>query len=121
QMNPALEAATQCGEDVQCYIGKLGDSNAIVVRKAAYMIARYGRGNPQALAALIEHIDHDDVEVRGDVPYAIDWVATRGSPEAVAEIERVRTAEEGRSSWTQIQSLAMAVRARLMARSQNGG
>lgn len=121
QMNPALEAATECGEDVQCYVGKLGDSNPMVVRKAAYMIARYGRGNAPALAALIEHIDHDDVEVRGDVLYAIDWVATGGSPEAVAEIERVRTAEEGRSSWTQIQSLAMAVRARLMARGQNGG
>lgn len=121
QMNPALEAAQECGDDVQCYVRKLGDENAMVVRKAAYMIARYGRGNGPALAALIQQIDHSDVEVRGDVLYAIDWVATSGSAEAVAEIERLRSAEEGRSSWNQIQSLAVAVRARLMARGHAGG
>ncbi|MGE0787077.1 MAG: HEAT repeat domain-containing protein [Sandaracinaceae bacterium] len=113
---PAIETAQECNDDLQCYIGKLGDSNPMVVRKAAYMIARYGRGNAAALTALIEHIDHNNVPVRGDVLYAIDWVATEGSPEAVAEIERVRGVEEGRSSWNQIKELAMAVRARLSTR-----
>jgi len=88
----------------------------MVVRKAAYMIARYGRGNADAIAPLIEHLDHDDTQVRGDVLYAIDWLATSGSAEAVAEIDRIREAEEGRSSWTQVKELAMAVRARLQAR-----
>ena len=34
----------------------------------------------------------------------------------VAEIDRIREAEEGRSSWNQVKELAMAVRARLQAR-----
>lgn len=121
EMNPALDVAQECNDNVQCYIGKLADSNPMVVRKAAYMIGRYGRGNAAALTALIAQLDHDDIPVRGDVLYAIDWVATNGSPEAAAEIERIRTAEEGRSSWTQIQALAIAVRARLQARGTNGG
>jgi HEAT repeat protein len=117
----ALDTAEQCGDGLDCYVGKLADSNPIVVRKAAYMIARFGRGNASALTALIAQLDHANVEVRGDVLYAVDWVATSGSAEAVAEIERIRTAEEGRSSWNQIQSLAMAVRARLQARTGAGG
>jgi hypothetical protein len=120
-VTPALDTAQQCNDDLACYIGKLSDGNAVVVSKAAYMVARYGRGNGQALTALIEDIDHADVSVRGDVLYAIDWVATQGSPEAVAEIDRVRSTEEGRSSWNQIQSLAMAVRARLQARTGGAG
>jgi len=117
QSNPALDTANECDQNLACYIGKLDDANPTVVRKAAYMIGRFGRGNAEALAALIEHVDHNDVPVRGDVLYAIDWVATQGSPEAVAAIDRVKRAEEGRSSWNQIASLAMAVRARLQARS----
>jgi len=116
QSNPALDTAHECDADVQCYITKLGDSNPTVVSKAAYMIGRYGRGNAAALTALIEHIDHANIPVRGDVLYAIDWIATSGSPEAVAAIDRVHEAEDGRSSWNQIKSLAMAVRARLGAR-----
>ncbi len=117
EMNPALDLAEQCNDNVQCYVGKLTDANPMVVRKAAYMIARYGRGNAAALTALIDQIDNRDVSARGDVLYAIDWVATHGSAEAVAEIDRIREAEEGRSSWTQIEAVAMAVRARLQARS----
>ncbi|MEQ8453668.1 MAG: hypothetical protein RLO52_45355 [Sandaracinaceae bacterium] len=116
EFGPALDTAQECGDNLQCYIGKLADDNAMVVRKAAYMIARYGRGNADAIAPLIEHLDHDDTQVRGDVLYAIDWIATSGSAEAVAEIDRIREAEEGRSSWNQVKELAMAVRARLQAR-----
>lgn len=119
-----LATAEQCGEatnKLECYIGKLADPDPMVVRKAAYMIARYGRGNAEALTALIEHLDHTNVPVRGDVLYAVDWVATSGSAEAAATIERIREAEEGRSSWVQIKALAMPVRARLQARASNGG
>lgn len=118
---PALDTALECNDDLQCYIGKLGDSNPVVVRKAAYMIARYGRGNEAAINALVEQIDHNDQFVRGDVLYAIDSAATSGSAAAVAEIDRVRGVEEGRSSWNQIKELALAVRARLQARTGNGG
>jgi len=117
EFEPALATAEECGDNLQCYLGKLADENPMVVRKAAYMIARYGRGNQEAVTQLIEHLDHEDVTVRGDVLYAIDWIATEGSPEAAAEIERIREAEEGRTSWNQIKDLAMAVRARLGARS----
>ncbi len=117
ETNPALDTADECNDNLECYIGKLADENPMVVRKAAYMIARYGRGNAAALTALIGQIDNRDVSARGDILYAIDWVATHGSPEAVAEIDHLREAEEGRSSWTQIESVAMAVRARLQARS----
>lgn len=116
ESNAALETAQECHEDVACYVRKLGDSDATVVRKAVYMIARYGRGDAEAVNALIEHIDHGDQYVRGDVLYAVDWVATSGSTAAVEAIDRVRAAEEGRSSWNQIKDLAMAVRARLGAR-----
>ncbi|MCC6877434.1 MAG: HEAT repeat domain-containing protein [Sandaracinaceae bacterium] len=118
--SPALVAAGECNEDLQCWIRKLGDSNPVVVRKAAYMIARYGRGNDAAITALIEHIDHRDQFVRGDVLYAIDFIATAGSDPAVQEIDAVRGREEGRSSWNQIRELAMAVRARLQARRSGG-
>lgn len=114
---PALDTAVECGEDLACYRRKLADSNPTVVSKATYMIARFGRGNAEALADLIPHIAHNNVPVRGDVLYAIDWIATQGSPEAVAAIEQVKKTEEGRSSWNQIASLATAVKARLQARS----
>lgn len=118
---PMLAAAQECDSNLECWIGKLGDSDPKVVRKAAYMIARYGRGNEQAITALIAQIDHVDQFVRGDVLYAIDWVATSGSAEAVAEIDRLRQAEENTSAWNQIKDLAMAVRARLNARASGGG
>jgi HEAT repeat protein len=114
---PALETAQECHDDLQCYLGKLEeDDDVMVARKAAYMIARYGRGDAAALATLVEQLDHRDTTVRGDVLYAVDWVATDGSAEAAQEIERIRQEEEGRSSWNQIKELAMAVRARLSAR-----
>lgn len=120
QVAAALDTAQECNEDLNCYIGKLSHRDPMVVRKAAYMVGRLGRGNADALPALIADIDHADTNVRGDVLYAIDWVATTGSAEAVAKIDQVRSAEDGRSSWNQIQSLAMAVRARLQARGHGG-
>lgn len=119
--NPALDVARECHEDLQCYIGKLGEDDTMVVRKAAYMVARYGRGNDEAVAALIPLLDHREGQVRADALYALDWVATEGSAEAVAKIDEVKETEEGRSSWNQIKEVAMAIRARLNARAGNGG
>jgi HEAT repeat protein len=114
---PALAAAQECDADVQCWIGKLGDENPIVVRKATYMLGRYARGNDAAVTALVAQMDHANQEVRGDVLYAIDWIADNGSAAAIAEIDRIADEEEGRSSWNQIKSLALSVRARLATRS----
>ncbi len=114
--NAVLDTAESCHDELPCYIGKLSDTNPMVVRKAAYMIARLGRGNAEAITALVGLLDHNNIPVRGDALYALDAIATGGSPEAVAEIDRIREAEEGRSSWNQVKDVAMAVRARLAAR-----
>lgn len=115
---PALQAATACNNNVDCWIRKLDDSNERVARKAAYMLARYGRGNPAVIRALVNKLNHREEEVRGDLLYALDFVATAGSPEAVAKIEELREAEEGRAIWNHIKELALAVQARLRARGQ---
>lgn len=113
---PALATAQECNDDLACYIAKLEDDDPMAVRKAAYMVARYGRGNAEAITALVAQLDHTNTPVRGDVLYALDWVATAGSAEGVAEIDRIRETEEGRSSWNQVKEVAMAIRARLAAR-----
>lgn len=112
----ALAVAVECNENLACYIGKLGDRDAMVARKAAYMIARYGRGNPAAIAALIAKLATNDATVRGDVFYALDQVADAGSAAAVARIEELQRVEEGRASWNQIKTLALATAARLRHR-----
>lgn len=114
--DPVLAAAEQCNEDLACWQTKLSDSNAAVVRKAAYMVARYGRGNAGAVAALVAQIGHSDEEVRGEVLYALDYAAVRGSPEAVARIDQLAEQEEGRAIWSHVESLARAIQARLATR-----
>jgi len=113
---PILAAAEQCNEDLACWQQKLTDSNALVVRKATYMVARYGRGNAGAVAALVAQIGHADEEVRGEVLYALDYAAATGSPEAVARIDELAEQEGGRAVWQHIQSLARAIQARLLSR-----
>lgn len=114
--DPVLAAAEQCNEDLACWQTKLTDSNAAVVRKAAYMVARYGRGNAAAVAALVAQIGHSDEEVRGEVLYALDSAALHGSPEAVARIDQLAEQEEGRAIWSHVESLARAIQARLATR-----
>lgn len=115
--DPILAAAEQCNEDLACWQQKLTDSNALVVRKAAYMVARYGRGNAAAVNALVAQIGHSDEEVRGEILYALDYAASNGSPEAVARIDQLAEQESGRAIWTHVESLARAIQARLQARS----
>lgn len=107
---------SECNESLECWIRKLSDSNGWIARKASYMVARYGRGNADAIAALVAQLGHRDEEVRGEVLYALDFVATNGSPEAVARIDELRRQEEGRAIWQRTESLALAVQARLAAR-----
>lgn len=117
EYDAVLDAADQCNEDLGCWQGKLTDANPLVVRKAAYMVARYGRGNPAAVQALVGQIGHADEEVRGEVLYALDYAASNGSPEAVARIDQLAEQESGRAIWSHIESLARAIQARLAARS----
>lgn len=115
----ALEVAVECDENLQCWIGKLEDENVAVVRKAAHMIARYGRGNDAAISALLGQLAHSDQFVRGDVLYALDWVATSGSQAAVEAIDTLAEQEAGRQSWNNVRELAMAVRSHLAHRSES--
>lgn len=115
----ALQTATECNEDVACYVRKLDDANKMVVRKAAFMIARYGRGNAEALTALIAKIDHREREVREDVLYAVDFLIDGANQAALDKIAAVQRAEEGRSSWEQMKVLALTTAGRLRLRAGN--
>ena len=118
QNNTLLAAADACDQDLACWIKKLDDKDENVARKAAYMLARLGRGQPEALAALISKIDHPKEMVRGDVLSALDFVAVKGSAEGVAKIEQLRKAEEGRASWNHVKERALATQAKLAARAR---
>jgi HEAT repeat protein len=118
QNNGLLKVAAECDEDVACWVKKLEDKDENVARKAAYMLARVGRNNPAAINALITKIDHPKELVRGDVLSALDYAAVKGSPEAVAKIEKLRKAEEGRASWNHIKERAIATQAKLAARAK---
>jgi HEAT repeat protein len=107
---------TECNTDLSCWVTKLSDPNTAIARKACYMVARYGRGNADAVTALVAQIGHTDEETRGEVLYALDFTATNGSPEAVARIDQLREQEEGRAIWQHIESLALAIQARLSTR-----
>jgi len=116
QNKAMLAAAAECDVDVGCWTKRLDDKDENVARKASYMLARLGRGNAQAVAALVSKLDHPKEMVRGDVLSAIDFAAVTGSPEAVAKIESIRKAEEGRASWNHVKDRALATQAKLMLR-----
>ncbi|MBX7191743.1 MAG: hypothetical protein K1X94_06785 [Sandaracinaceae bacterium] len=116
EYEPLFSVITECNENLSCWITKLGDSNTLIARKACYMVARYGRGNADAVTALVAQIGHTDEETRGEVLYALDFAATGGSPAAVTRIDELRHAEEGRAIWQHIESLALAIQARLSTR-----
>lgn len=119
QNNALLAVAANCDQDLSCWIKTLEDKAEDVVRKAAYMVARYGRGKPEAVTALVNKVDHPKEMVRGDVLSALDFVAVQGSPEGVAKIEALRKAEEGRAIWNHVKERALATQAKLAARARS--
>lgn len=112
----ALATAVACDESIECYIGKLSDSDPEVARKAAFMLGRLGRGNQQVIAALTEELDNTDVAIRLSAVAALDRVAVEGAPAAVAKIGELQESEEGRAIWTQFSREALPIQARLRAR-----
>jgi HEAT repeat protein len=119
QQNKALlEAAVACDQDIACWTKKLDDKDVNVARKAAYMLARLGRGKPEVIATLTSKIDEPREEVRGDVLYALDFVAVNGAPEAVTKIAELEKVEKGRAIWSHVGDLAMTTAAHLAARSK---
>ena len=114
----ALETAKTCNEDIGCYQGKLEDADMEVARKAAFMLGRLGEGNAEVIAALVEQLDHSEVEVRLSAIHALDEIASEGSEAAVEKIEELRETEEGRAIWNNFAREALPIEARLRARAQ---
>ena len=115
-MDAAIKAAGECDTKVDCWVGKLSDSDKIVLRKAANMLARYARGNKEAIAGLVKLFGHSDLEVRNEALYAVDYMATDGSKAAVEKIEELEAVEGGRSSWNNFKREALPARSRLLLR-----
>ncbi|HKU44372.1 MAG TPA: hypothetical protein VJR89_39705 [Polyangiales bacterium] len=108
--------ATACDSSVECWTGKLKDNDKLVLRKAASMLARYGRGNDAAIHALVQLFSHRDLEVRNEALGAVDAIAVKGSKEAVDKIDELETVEGGRSIWNNFKREALPTRSRLQLR-----
>jgi HEAT repeat protein len=113
---PLFAAAAACDSDVACWTGKLKDNDKVLLRKAASMLARYGRGDDKAIHALIQLFGHRDLEVRNEALNAVDSMALKGSKEAVDKITELETVEGGRSIWNNFKREALPTRSRLQLR-----
>lgn len=114
---PALDAAEECDEDVECWKKKLGDSNPIVKRKAAYMLGRLVEGDEATIEALNALLSDREISVRHAALFAIDRVAVNGSPSTVARIEDLIERETGTVIGRNFASEAVGISGRLLARS----
>lgn len=112
----AVATANECDENIECYIGKLADPEQEVVRKAAFMLGRLGRGNEQVINALVDKLGHSEPAVRLSAVAALDRVATEGSQAAIDKIDQLREQEEGRAIWNEFSREALPIQARLRAR-----
>jgi HEAT repeat protein len=111
-----MASAAECDENIECWVGKLKHKENIVVRKAANTIARFGRGNEAAIAGLVAHLQHRDLEVRNEVLGALDYIAVKGSKVAVDKINEMEDKEAGRSIWNNFKREALPTRSRLIIR-----
>lgn len=112
-----LTLAEECDTNVSCYVGKLGDANAKVAEKAAYMIGLLAPDNQaEAMAGLAAQLGHATFEVRFAALLALDHIAVAGSQAGVDKIEELSTQEDGRAIWMQFKGIALPIQARLRAR-----
>ena len=120
EYTPMLDTAGECDTNVDCWKGKLDSDDKKVVRKAAYMLARYGRGNAEAVRALTEKLGHPEIEVRLAAVQALDHAATGANADAInaaiQKIDELQAEEEGRSIWNQFSKEALPIQARLRHR-----
>jgi HEAT repeat protein len=112
----AIKAAEECDRSIECWLGKLKDTDKIVVRKATNMLARYGRGSDAAIKGLVELFGHADLEVRNEALSAVDAIAVNGSDLAVKKIDELEAVEGGRSIWNNFKREALPARSRLAMR-----
>jgi len=80
------------------------------------MLARLARGNDQATTKLVELFTHDDLEVRNEALYAVDYMAVKGNQAAVDKIDQLESIEGGRSIWNNFKREALPARARIASR-----
>jgi len=113
---PQLDLAKECDTSVDCWISKARSMDANTARKGAYMLGRYGRGNDKAIDALISQLGNEDLGVRLAALMALDRIAVKGSPAAVAKIDELRAREEGQSVWARFRGEALPIQARLRSR-----
>ena len=113
---PLFAVSNECDASVACWTGKLKDNDKIVLRKAASMLARYGRGDDKAIHALVQQFSHRDLEVRNEALSAVDSMAVKGSQEAIDKIDELQAAEGGRSIWNNFKREALPTRSRLQLR-----
>ncbi len=85
-----IEAYAQCKQDVNCWIGKLTDSQATVREKAAFELGRLG--DAKAVDPLIKVLADNSESVRFAVLWAFDRL---GSSKPVEAIEELVTKEKG--------------------------
>jgi HEAT repeat protein len=121
EQNPLLDLAKECDTNVDCWTSKAGSADANKARKGAYMLGRYGEGDAKAMAALVGQLGSEDLGVRLAALMALDQIAVKGSPEAVAKIDELRTREEGQSVWARFRGEALPIQARLRSRSGHAG
>ncbi len=112
----AIKAAEECDTKVECWVGKTGDANKVVLRKAANMLGRFGAGNDAAMAGLVKMLENEDLEVRNEALSALDHLAVKGSQLVVDKISELEAREDGRSIWTNFKREALPTRSRLMLR-----
>lgn len=117
---PLIALAEECDTAVACWVGKVGNVDPSVARKAAYMLGRYGEGSSEAIAALVDQLGSEDLGVRLGALMALDQIASNGAPDAVVKIDELRLREEGQSVWTMFRVEALPVQARLRSREENG-
>jgi len=117
---PLTTLAEECDTSVACWVGKVGNADPSIARKAAYMLGRYGTGSSEAIAALVGQLGSEDLGVRLGALMALDQIAEDGAPDAVVKIDELRTREEGQSVWTMFRVEALPVQARLRSREENG-
>jgi len=113
---PLLDLANECDSSVDCWISKVGSTEPSKARKGAFMLGRYAAGNDKAVDALVTQLGNDDLGVRLAALMAVDRIAVKGSPAAVAKIDELRTREEGQSVWTRFAREALPIQARLRSR-----
>lgn len=117
---PILELTRSC-TTVACWVGKLGDRDAKIVRKAAHMLVlTAGAESAAAVTGLVANLGHSNEEARVEILYALDALSPRGNAAAIARIDELERAEEGRAIWEHTKQNMLQTRARLAARASGG-